>query len=611
MEAIVQIQNSHLLHIINRLDALENGTRSTTESPTISRPSEVSSSSASPQQVQPTPGTGRLNNHANCNSGQMSLKGYRFSSYSTETGLEEKLPISPETAKSWLQMLYDNQNSLGILLPIARDFMLTIPSIVDNPYVQIDVRVLILYYGALHQGMLLTPGIDTVKKSEYSILLYRRALHLMEDWQREEQINELSLHVAFWMTFETYSQSDFDLSHRLHRCACDIARALGLLDLDSIDGSAITPASSQPVNMDTVYRGVHRIYFWQILMMFDNLFRNNLYRAGSIEMGTWKVSLPDLSTWRSFNDGDRHAQVYFEVSLRLARISLKHSELRSSMDLRSGEDGMLDASAQAEVMNLVLEISAVISDWNVEPLLMQASSTIHASLYAKLIFDATSMITSSLRIQPQGASWPPEHGAELELDAARRSITAVQRLFELDPNVICWHLGYFKSYITPCIGIIFKSTLTTDAEETATSNITLILWIDLVLTDWESIRKELNSMKRFVQTLRRFTHTFVQQKFRGTQTEHGYEEPSALSEAMRRGVVEDILDVAWQTSESRSPLPGSPTTELLGEDELRFLHERGVDLQQLYNDPCQAILELEKSILTEPDPHRGWWTFDV
>jgi hypothetical protein len=100
-------------------------------------------------------------------------------------------------------VLYDNQNSLGILLPIAKEFMLTIPSIVDNPYVQIDVRVLILFYGALHQGMLLSPGIDTPKKSEYSTFLYRRALCLMEDWQRQEQTNELSLHVAFWMVSPT------------------------------------------------------------------------------------------------------------------------------------------------------------------------------------------------------------------------------------------------------------------------------------------------------------------------------------------------------------------------------------------------------------------------
>ena len=119
-------------------------------------------------------------------------------------------------------------------------------------------------------------------------------------------------------------------------------------------------------------------------------------------------------------------------------------------------------------------------------------------------------------------------------------------------------------------------------------------------------------MKRFVRTLRRFSHIFVQQIFRPLlQLDHDHEKPSALSEAMRRGVVEDILDVAWKTSESRSPLPGSPATDVLGEEELQFLNERGVDLQQLYNDACQAILELEKSLLTEPDPHRGWWTFSL
>ncbi len=143
------------------------------------------------------------------------------------------------------------------------------------------------------------------------------------------------------------------------------------------------------------------------------------------------------------------------------------------------------------------------------------------------------------------------------------------------------------------------------------SNMTLTLWIEMMLTECEKIRKELNSMKRLVRTLRRFSYIFVQQKFRvGLQLDHDHEEPSALSEAMRRGVVEDILDVAWKTSESMSPLR-SPTIEVLGEEELQFLNERGVDLRQLYNDPCQAILELEKSLLTEPDPHRAWWTFDV
>ena len=113
--------------------------------------------------------------------------------------------------------------------------------------------------------------------------------------------------------------------------------------------------------MDAVYRGVHRFYFWQILMMYDNLFRNNLYRQGSIETGTWKVSLPDPSTWRIFDDGGGDTQVYFEVSLRLARISLRHSELQRNI----GEDRMLDATGQAGVMDLVLEIGNILSKWNI------------------------------------------------------------------------------------------------------------------------------------------------------------------------------------------------------------------------------------------------------
>lgn len=99
--------------------------------------------------------------------------------------------------------------------------------------------------------------------------------------------------------------------------------------------------------------------------MYDSLFRNNLYRRGNIEIGTWKVSLPDLSTWRTFSDGDRDTQVYFEVSLRLARISLRYSELQNNVDLRLGGDGVLDAPGRAEVMDLVLEIGAVFSKWNI------------------------------------------------------------------------------------------------------------------------------------------------------------------------------------------------------------------------------------------------------
>jgi hypothetical protein len=91
------------------------------------------------------------------------------------------------------------QSTLGLLLPISKEFMLTIPSIIDNPYVQVDVRVVILYYGALHHGMLLSTGLSIPEKNEYSLFFYRKTLQHMEEWLLQDNVNELSLHVAFWM----------------------------------------------------------------------------------------------------------------------------------------------------------------------------------------------------------------------------------------------------------------------------------------------------------------------------------------------------------------------------------------------------------------------------
>jgi hypothetical protein len=100
---------------------------------------------------------------------------------------------------SSVSALYDNLSTLGLLLAISKDFMLTIPSILDNPYVQVDVRVIILYYGALHHGMLLSSGFSVSEKNKYSLFFYRKTLRYMEHWLLQDNVTELGLHVAFWM----------------------------------------------------------------------------------------------------------------------------------------------------------------------------------------------------------------------------------------------------------------------------------------------------------------------------------------------------------------------------------------------------------------------------
>ncbi|KAL4804421.1 hypothetical protein BDV18DRAFT_162183 [Aspergillus unguis] len=385
-------EDSSIPGILNRLHALESA---------VSRPNSHSASAP------PFPSS--------------SLKGYRFHTDAQTEASDASIFIPSEAAISWIQTLYNNQPTLGLLLPISKDFMLAIPPIIDSPYVQIDVRVLILYYGALHHGMLLSPGLTIQERNRYALFFYRKTLRLMEQWLLQDQTNELSLHVAFWMTHEAYTQLDFDLAHRLHRSACQIAGDLGLLQLDAETGPSSLSEISQLAHPSTIYKDVHRIYFWHILISTDYIFQHHLYRSGTIS-GPWKVGLPDLSKRQSLSDIARDTEVYFEASLRLSLIELEYSQL----------DGM--SENEAKLVDLVWKVDAVLEEWQIEHL-MEQTSRVNAWLYAQLIWRTTAMITSFLRGRGNSSL------KDLEYKAAQRSIRALQRMLEFDQDGLYWNLG--------------------------------------------------------------------------------------------------------------------------------------------------------------------------
>ncbi|KAE8327035.1 hypothetical protein BDV39DRAFT_215417 [Aspergillus sergii] len=551
---------------------------------------------------------------------RIDLKGYRFRADPTLIAGDGEISIPKETAVSWVQRFYDKQSTMGLLLPINKDFMLTIPSILDNPYVQVDIRVVILYYGTLNDGMLLSPGLSASEKKKYSLYFYRKNLQHLEYWQCQGQVNELNLHVAFWMAHEAYCQLDLDLSHRLHGYACQIARDLGLLQLDAetqIPFSSFNQISSWPPenlrpadNIDTVYRDVHRIYFWHILIRDDYLFQYHLYRSGNIDPGTWNVYLPDSSTRKSLSNINLDTEVYFEVSLHLVLIEHKYSEFEKSRVWRTSAGGPLNEAGQVKLRDMLLEVIAVLSEWQVEQLLSQVSSRVNACLYAHVIWRATSMIISFLRIQERNAVWPTEHNKKLEHEAACRSIKALQCLFDFDRGGLLWNLGHFKCFFAPCLGILFINILTTPSEQIAASDLALTLQVQTIVTWCANERRELRSLEMFLQTLNRYSQLVLQQRF-----------PSVRPQAQthrdwQRTLPQLILPAdtgeptSGQARNSNRRLPEGITACSYSEAEFEFLHARGIDVGELYNEPYRMVLVLEKDLLTEPDPHRHWWGFE-
>ncbi|KAL2842390.1 hypothetical protein BJY01DRAFT_216484 [Aspergillus pseudoustus] len=593
--------------LVSRIEALERAAGSTSTS--------ANSSNPSPRDSQRNHDYDHHIDARNPSAKRTNLRGFRFRLDPLLSASDEKVFIPLETAVSWVHAFYDSQSTLGLILPIGKDFMLTIPTILGSPYVQVDIRVVILYYGALHEGMRLDHVLSASDKNKYSLYFYRKALQYMEEWQRQDQVNELSLHVAFWMTYQARFQLDFDLSYHLHIRACQISRDLGLLDLDTDatvpprpppDSSRTSASPSAPTEtprpadtMDTVYRDVHRIFFWHILIADDHLFRHHLYRPGSIDMGTWKVAVPDLSARRHLSDIKKDTRIYFEASLRLSLIELKFSELlESSRSWPTSSAGFsLSEAGQVAIQDLLMEVDSVLSEWQIEQLLCQVSSKVNAYLYAQLIWRATSMITSFLRISPRNTSWPKEQDKALEHKAAHRSISAMRSLLAVDQDGLYRNLGCFKSFMTPCLGILFGNIFATPSEQSAATDLALTSWVQTIVTECAAERPELKSLELFLLTLNAYAHLSFGQRFSSPET-------------FARTRACDWQNTPGRSVDSSSIVPQYTATGSLSREEEETLGARGISVADLYNDPYQALSVLERSLLTEPDPHCHWWTFD-
>lgn len=117
--------------------------------------------------------------------------------------------------------------------------------------------------------------------------------------------------------------------------------------------------------MDTVYRDVHRIYFWHVLITNDFSFRHHLYRSSNIESGTWKVELPDLSTRQYLSDINKDTKVYFEASLRLSVIELRYPELEKEINSSASAARLVSETDRLKIRDMLFDIYTVLTEANI------------------------------------------------------------------------------------------------------------------------------------------------------------------------------------------------------------------------------------------------------
>jgi hypothetical protein len=152
-----------------------------------------------------------------------------------------------------------------------------------------------------------------------------------------------------------------ELSWKIFRHACSIARALGYLSIDGVperlDGH-ICPAQESAEYRNEVERNRMRFEFWHLLRT-DCLFRLSFGKPALLPKGSWAVNLPDPSI-TGVDDASTHfIQIHFLALMRLTLVVLKYLDwVNVEADQNAAAyDGWLD--------DLIVEVEAILSDWNV------------------------------------------------------------------------------------------------------------------------------------------------------------------------------------------------------------------------------------------------------
>ncbi|KAL2864302.1 transcription factor domain-containing protein [Aspergillus lucknowensis] len=413
-----------------------------------------------------------------------------------EAELATSPPLIPkETAKKWLHQYYETYHFWGYQLPFDRQFMMSIPDLLEMPHVQLDSACQIIYYTTLRHGLLLDsdnyPG-----KSRLLQHLYHKSMSLAETWLGKVQNSPADLCTATFMTSLAMESFNIELSWHMLGRACTIARTLGYFFIDGNQENA--PGESlptpKPIELKTeVAKNRKRFEFWH-LVRADCLFRLSFGKPTLIPQGSWAVNFPDLTIDGVGDASTRFIQIHFLASLRLALVVMKYlnlAESETSLDLTEF-DTALDG--------LIAEVRSISSDWNAEELLSTTMNQLDAWFCLDILFNSSKMLIVLYQAKKcnEGSSPLSDHA----VDIARKCLQTVQSLIGSTlhkywgPSLV----GMLLHLIIPVVMLCVNFNGDQDGTHTEGDH-TLVAWVHEFVEKTAEERVELRPVKVILTTI--------------------------------------------------------------------------------------------------------------
>ncbi|GFF32259.1 hypothetical protein IFM46972_03488 [Aspergillus udagawae] len=329
--------------------------------------------------------------------------------------------IPKDQAKKWVNLYYDSYQFEGFRIPLEKSFLLSVPDLLEIRHVHLDVTSRLIYYSVLLQGVLMDLD-HTVQRGGIVKSLYRTSIELVPSWLDQVKDTPEDLFAAFLMISMALEGCNSELSWKIFCHACRIARALGYF---SIDGnpkgpeSHIRPAQESSEQKNEVEQNRMRFEFWHLLRT-DCLFRLSFGKPAMLPEGSWAVNLPDPSI-TGVDDASTHfIQIHFLASMRLTLVVLKY------LDFVNAESDQNAATYDSWMDDLIAEVEAILSNWNIEELMSTTKVLIDTWFCADILF--TSYKTIIILCQAKKCNRDSAHLPRHTVDLARKSLKVFQSL---------------------------------------------------------------------------------------------------------------------------------------------------------------------------------------
>ncbi|XHG06214.1 hypothetical protein AWENTII_009417 [Aspergillus wentii] len=278
----------------------------------------------------------------------------------TSTNWQERdLPINPpplskEMAKRWAGMFFDSSQCEGFRCPLEKDFVLSIPDLLEIRHVKLDSTCLIIYYNSVLQGMM----IDTEPVPNRGVLvqhLYRKCTDLVDRWRSEAQNTYVDFYAAFLMMPMSLEGCNIEEAWNVYGDVCRIAKALGYFTIDEVSSEGHDDSAEDKSGISDNRK---RLEFWYLLQT-DCLFRFYFGRPGIISRESWVVNFPNATIEDVDDPSTRFIQIHFLASMRLTLVLLKY------LDLVDNSENVQHAGYDETLDRLAEEVVSITSTWKV------------------------------------------------------------------------------------------------------------------------------------------------------------------------------------------------------------------------------------------------------